>query len=307
MIGIYKITNLINNKVYIGQSWNIEKRWYAHRSREFNNHLNHSIKKYKINNFSFEVIQELDASIATQELLNSLEQKYIQEFESINPEKGYNKKSGGNQGGHLSQETKNKISATKKLNPRKQTLEEKQRRKQTMIQKYGFPVAPITDDGRKRISLAMQGNTKGSKRKITPELRKKLSIANTGKHHTEESKEKNRQAHLGRCATEETRKKLRDSRRRRQEQGSELYRLNGNASLYFICPYGVFSSIKIATKLLGLSSTNALRRRIRIAPELYFRSKERDSLAELNKVIRPFEHFHGTIGKQLNREWLYIH
>ena len=31
MIGIYKITNLINQKIYIGQSINIEQRWKEHR------------------------------------------------------------------------------------------------------------------------------------------------------------------------------------------------------------------------------------------------------------------------------------
>ena len=30
MIGIYKITNKINQKVYIGQSNNIEARWKDH-------------------------------------------------------------------------------------------------------------------------------------------------------------------------------------------------------------------------------------------------------------------------------------
>lgn len=33
MIGIYSITNLINNKRYIGQSVNITDRWRAHRTR----------------------------------------------------------------------------------------------------------------------------------------------------------------------------------------------------------------------------------------------------------------------------------
>ena len=30
MIGIYKITNLINNKSYVGQSIHIERRWQEH-------------------------------------------------------------------------------------------------------------------------------------------------------------------------------------------------------------------------------------------------------------------------------------
>jgi predicted GIY-YIG superfamily endonuclease len=31
MIGIYKITNRTNNKVYIGQSVDIKTRWYNHK------------------------------------------------------------------------------------------------------------------------------------------------------------------------------------------------------------------------------------------------------------------------------------
>ncbi|MDR0677008.1 MAG: GIY-YIG nuclease family protein [Elusimicrobiota bacterium] len=33
MIGIYKITNNINGKTYIGQSRNIERRWKDHKSK----------------------------------------------------------------------------------------------------------------------------------------------------------------------------------------------------------------------------------------------------------------------------------
>ena len=36
MIGIYKYTNNINGKVYIGQSINLEQRKYAHKSSAFN-------------------------------------------------------------------------------------------------------------------------------------------------------------------------------------------------------------------------------------------------------------------------------
>jgi len=34
--GIYKITNKVNGKVYIGQSVDIERRWKEHRQRPFN-------------------------------------------------------------------------------------------------------------------------------------------------------------------------------------------------------------------------------------------------------------------------------
>lgn len=62
--GIYKITNLINNKIYIGQSVNIEVRFTQHKNFEYNlrqhpsSHLYKAMKKYGIENFSFEIIEK---------------------------------------------------------------------------------------------------------------------------------------------------------------------------------------------------------------------------------------------------------
>ena len=63
MIGIYKITNNINNHCYIGQSIHIEKRWQEHQTkynweREFKKPLYLAFQKYGLENFSFEVIEE---------------------------------------------------------------------------------------------------------------------------------------------------------------------------------------------------------------------------------------------------------
>lgn len=97
MIGIYKITNKVNNKVYIGQSVNIEQRWKDHRTRAFqvdeeyiNNHLYRSIRKYGLINFTFEILEECD-----KEELDSKEIKWIDYFDSTNSQKGYNKTKGG--------------------------------------------------------------------------------------------------------------------------------------------------------------------------------------------------------------------
>ena len=50
--GIYKIQNLINNKVYIGQSVNIKSRWHSENNRKCHNrHLKSAFKKYGIENF----------------------------------------------------------------------------------------------------------------------------------------------------------------------------------------------------------------------------------------------------------------
>lgn len=67
MIGIYKITNLVNNKCYIGQSINIHNRWKQHKSALTSNR-HHSIKlqnswnKHGYLNFKFEVIEECEVS-----------------------------------------------------------------------------------------------------------------------------------------------------------------------------------------------------------------------------------------------------
>lgn len=90
MIGIYKITNKINGKVYIGQSKDVEKRLNSHRSCSTNIHLNNSINKYGSSNFLFECIEECDVAN-----LNDRERFYINMYESMNPDKGYNLTSGG--------------------------------------------------------------------------------------------------------------------------------------------------------------------------------------------------------------------
>ena len=58
---IYKITNLINNKLYIGQAINIKNRWYEHcleaSSTRRNQYLYNAMRKYGINNFKIEIIE----------------------------------------------------------------------------------------------------------------------------------------------------------------------------------------------------------------------------------------------------------
>jgi len=107
MIGIYKITNKINGKVYIGQSWDIEKRWANEKSGRTNNHLLKSFKKYGFENFHFEVLENLCEN-TPQEYLDIKEDFYILKTNSLDPNFGYNKKRGGHTGKHT-QETKIKL------------------------------------------------------------------------------------------------------------------------------------------------------------------------------------------------------
>ena len=84
MIGIYKIENLINGKVYIGQSVHIERRWTEHCLPSARSLIGKAIKKYGKENFSFQVLNE-----CSKEKLNELEEYYISKYNSVVPN-GYN-------------------------------------------------------------------------------------------------------------------------------------------------------------------------------------------------------------------------
>ena len=96
---IYKITNLINQYLYIGQTVNtIEYRWKEHintcfnsLSKSYNYLIYKAIRKYGIENFKIEQVEECDNN-----LLNEREQYWILQFDSyfLNGH-GYNMTLGG--------------------------------------------------------------------------------------------------------------------------------------------------------------------------------------------------------------------
>lgn len=90
-VGIYKITNLVNQKVYIGQSRCLQNRLNQHRSYLKNNkhknlHLQRSYNKYGIENFKFEVIHYVDHV----KELSKWEEYYINTYQSYLSNYGFN-------------------------------------------------------------------------------------------------------------------------------------------------------------------------------------------------------------------------
>lgn len=106
--GIYKITNIINGKIYIGKTTKtIEERFKEHvktakLGKGYN--LHKAIRKHGQENFKIEVIFVNSSN----EILNKMEMFFIKKFQSHNPLKGYNMTLGG-EGGNMTEETKQKL------------------------------------------------------------------------------------------------------------------------------------------------------------------------------------------------------
>lgn len=89
MIGVYKITDTLNNKVYIGGAVDIKNRWGNHKIA-FENGLNNKGLQavydiHGIEVFLFEVIEE-----CKERELRKREGYYIKLFDARNPNNGYN-------------------------------------------------------------------------------------------------------------------------------------------------------------------------------------------------------------------------
>ena len=91
-IWIYQIRNKVNNKIYIGSTNNLERRWENH-IYQLKNNIHHSIKlqkawnKYGEDNFEFSIIEEFNSDNEDDKYIK--EQYYLDLYESYT-DKGYN-------------------------------------------------------------------------------------------------------------------------------------------------------------------------------------------------------------------------
>ena len=162
---IYKVTNLLNGKIYIGQTRQpLQTRWRQHGYKKSNTvGLKGAIDKYGKDNFSLEVLLETDCK----KVLNLKEVEYISHFGSLVPN-GYNLTTGGEGGYIRSEETRAKLSAAGKGKGR-----------------------PHTAESKAKLSLSHTGaqNPMFGKN-ITAEHKAKLSALFKGKPRSQETKDK---------------------------------------------------------------------------------------------------------------------
>ena len=95
--GIYEIRNVVNDKVYIGQSKDIMSRWRDHIARlknhkHDNQYLQNAWNKYGAEVFSFSILETCEPDF---DKLNELEIKWIERKNALDDKYGYNIASGG--------------------------------------------------------------------------------------------------------------------------------------------------------------------------------------------------------------------
>lgn len=177
MKGVYKITNMVNKKVYIGQTDRLNEREREHfyrleRNEHHNQFLQKSYNKYGKENFIFEVLEESDN-------LNECELRWINSYGGINSELNYN----------LKDPTSKEWSNYVKVKQSKTMLGENN-------PNYGNK---WSEEQKEKLSKIKKGKTLEDRiGKERAELAKqKMSNSQKGRKHSEEVKEKIRQYNIG--------------------------------------------------------------------------------------------------------------
>jgi group I intron endonuclease len=104
---IYKITNILDGKIYIGKTTDPKRRWYHHQYYDSEFVLKRALEKHSIENFNFEVIEQINC---TNSQASKREVFFIKHFNCKVP-LGYNMTNGGegSKGFKMKEETVEKI------------------------------------------------------------------------------------------------------------------------------------------------------------------------------------------------------
>lgn len=199
---IYKITNTVNGKSYIGQTrLSLEKRWKRHKKDStrlnFNFYFYNAIRKYGTECWTTEILENLN-DISK---LDERETYWISYYDTFNPEKGYNSTSGGSNGRIVSENTKQKLSQLHKGKPKSEEH----------ISNIKKSKEHISEETKQKMSQTRKEKNL-SKGENNPMFGKRLfgkDNPNFGNKWSDEQKEHLRQINLGKKLSEETKQKMR--------------------------------------------------------------------------------------------------
>jgi group I intron endonuclease len=197
--GIYKITSP-NGRIYIGQSCRIEARWTHYKAMDCKDQpkLYNSFLKYGVKNHEFAILEECEIF-----KLNERERYWQEYYNVITQGLNCTLVSTDSKSGHLSEDTKRKISdANRRRSNRKNYSHSKETKEKIGLANKGKKPVGFkgnhTEESKQKMSLAKQGKVTSAETKL------KLSLIAKGKP----SKLK------GRIFTEEERKIMYSTRRK---------------------------------------------------------------------------------------------
>lgn len=211
MAVIYKATNTINGKAYIGFAVDFEKRMNEHKKKALRNdrqYFHNALRKYGFDAFEWTVLKE--NAILEDEIV------LIKEHDTY--KKGYNLTRGGEGklGYKVSETTKQKLSeAGKKRKPSAHQLKTLRENAQIM-REQGH-----TEEAKRKISKAHKGIPKSEKHKRNIS-KNHAAYKETGAYYqSPEYKEKQRKSQLGKTRTPEQKERYRQAALKREKAKRE--------------------------------------------------------------------------------------
>ncbi len=171
---LYRITDTLNGKVYIGQSNKENERWRQHKyfakQDEPIQYVHRAMKKYGVHNFTYEVI----AMCQSQEDADWTETELIKQYDSQNKEHGYNVALGGDHAWNAGLPTEQQP-----MYGKHHTEESKAQISKSNMGK----IMPLhTDEWKVRQKVWVTGRT------VSEKTREKMSLAQIGKFVSEETR-----------------------------------------------------------------------------------------------------------------------
>jgi group I intron endonuclease len=206
---IYKSTNTINGKVYIGFASDYDRRLSEHKSHSetLKYKFYNAIRKYGWDNFQWEIIYQ---STDQEYTLKIMEPYFINEYDSYY--KGYNSTKGGegNLGLIHSEESKRKMSESSKGQK---------------AWNKGIKCDPLSEKHKQKLSDSLKGKTAWNKGIPNSEEQKKKisdSLKNNNPMDNPDNRKKVSKALKGRVFTDEWRKKLSESAKNRKRSNQSI-------------------------------------------------------------------------------------